>query len=40
MINYLYLLNEKFNTDISIINQDVLEVSEDKISNEKLTVFR
>ena len=33
------LLNEKFNTDISIINEDVLEVSEDKISNEKLIVF-
>ena len=33
------LLKEKFNNKITIINNDVLQVSEDKISNEKLIVF-
>ncbi len=33
------LLNEKFNDEINIINDDVLTISEDKISKEKLTVF-
>ena len=33
------LLREKFNNEITIINDDILKVSEDKISNEKLTVF-
>jgi 16S rRNA (adenine1518-N6/adenine1519-N6)-dimethyltransferase len=33
------LLNEKFNDQINIINEDVLNVSTDKISKEKLTVF-
>ena len=33
------LLKEKFNNEINIINEDVLKISEDKISNEKLTVF-
>jgi len=33
------LLQEKFNNEISIINDDVLTISEDKISKEKLTVF-
>ena len=33
------LLQDKFNNEIIIINDDVLKVSEDKISNEKLTVF-
>ena len=33
------LLKERFNDEISIINDDVLRVSEDKISDEKLTVF-
>jgi len=33
------LLKEKFNNDISIINDDVLKISENNISNEKLTVF-
>ena len=33
------LLNEKFNDEINIINDDILEISEDKISKEKLTVF-
>ena len=33
------LLEEKFNNQIKIINEDVLNVSEDKISNQKLTVF-
>ena len=33
------MLNEKFGSEISIINDDVLKVSEKKISNEKLTVF-
>jgi len=33
------LLHEKFNKEINIINEDVLTVSEDKISKDKLTVF-
>jgi len=33
------LLEEKFNNEISIINEDVLKISENKISNDKLTVF-
>ncbi len=33
------LLKDKFNDEISIINDDVLKISENKISNEKLTVF-
>jgi len=32
-------LNKKFNDEINIINDDVLKVSENKISKEKLTVF-
>ena len=33
------LLKEKFNDEINIINEDVLRVPENNISNEKLTVF-
>tara|TARA_B100000767_G_scaffold237318_1_gene231473 strand:+ start:541 stop:1329 length:789 start_codon:yes stop_codon:yes gene_type:complete len=33
------LLREKFNNEITIINDDVLKLSEDKISKERLTVF-
>ena len=33
------LLDEKFSTKINIINDDVLKVSENKLSKEKLTVF-
>ena len=33
------LLQDKFANEITIINNDVLKISEDKISNEKLTVF-
>ena len=33
------LLREKFNNEINIINSDILEVDEIKISKEKLTVF-
>ena len=33
------LLNEKFNTEINIINNDILKIFEDEISKEKLTVF-
>ena len=33
------LLEDKFLNEITIINDDVLKISEDKISNEKLTVF-
>ena len=33
------LLQNKFNNEITIINDDVLKIVEDKISNEKLTVF-
>ena len=34
-----FLLNEKFDSKINIINKDVLEISENNISKEKLTVF-
>ena len=33
------LLKDKFSDEITIINEDILKISEDKISNEKLTVF-
>jgi 16S rRNA (adenine1518-N6/adenine1519-N6)-dimethyltransferase len=33
------LLQDKFANEITIINDDVLKISEDKISSEKLTVF-
>ena len=33
------LLKEKFDTEIEIINNDILKVSEDKISAQKLSVF-
>ena len=33
------LLKEKFNDNITIINDDILKISEDKISDKKLTVF-
>ena len=33
------LLADKFTNEITIINDDVLNISEDKISSEKLTVF-
>ena len=33
------LLKDKFSDEITIINEDVLKISENKISNEKLTVF-
>ena len=33
------LLKEKFNNDITVINDDVLKISEETISNEKLVVF-
>ncbi len=33
------LLKDKFSDEITIINEDVLKISEDKISTEKLTVF-
>jgi 16S rRNA (adenine1518-N6/adenine1519-N6)-dimethyltransferase len=33
------LLKDKFSNEINIINDDVLKISEDKISTEKLTVF-
>ena len=33
------LLQDKFTNEIMIINDDVLQISEDKISSEKLTVF-
>ena len=33
------ILKEKFDSEITIINGDVLKISEDKISNEKLIVF-
>ena len=33
------LLKDKFPNEIKIINDDVLKISEDKISSEKLTVF-
>jgi 16S rRNA (adenine1518-N6/adenine1519-N6)-dimethyltransferase len=37
--NLSLLLKEKFNDKIEIINDDVLKIFEDKISNQKLTVF-
>ena len=33
------LLKEKFDTEIEIINNDILKISENKISNQKLSVF-
>jgi 16S rRNA (adenine1518-N6/adenine1519-N6)-dimethyltransferase len=33
------LLKEKFDNDIEIINDDILKISEDKISDQKLSVF-
>jgi len=33
------LLKEKFDTEIEIINDDILKISEDKISDQKLSVF-
>ncbi len=33
------LLKDKFTNEITIINDDILKISEDKISSEKLTVF-
>jgi len=33
------LLKDKFPNEINIINDDILKISEDKISSEKLTVF-
>ena len=33
------LLKEKFDTEIKIINDDILKISEDKISDQKLSVF-
>ena len=33
------VLKEKFDNEIEIINDDILKVSEDKISNQKLSVF-
>jgi len=33
------ILKEKFDTEIEIINDDILKVSEDKISDQKLSVF-
>jgi 16S rRNA (adenine1518-N6/adenine1519-N6)-dimethyltransferase len=33
------LLKEKFDNEIEIINDDILKISEDKISDQKLTVF-
>ncbi|MDA9085144.1 16S rRNA (adenine(1518)-N(6)/adenine(1519)-N(6))-dimethyltransferase RsmA [Candidatus Pelagibacter sp.] len=37
--NLSSLLTEKFNNEITIINDDILKISENKISDEKLTVF-
>ena len=37
--NLALLLKDKFNNDIEIINNDVLKISEDKISNKRLIVF-
>tara|TARA_B100000780_G_scaffold24747_1_gene15756 strand:+ start:625 stop:1413 length:789 start_codon:yes stop_codon:yes gene_type:complete len=37
--NLAILLKEKFNDEINIINDDVLKISENDISNEKLIVF-
>ena len=33
------MLKEKFDNEIEIINDDILKISEDKISNQKLVVF-
>ena len=33
------LLKDKFSNEITIINEDILKIPENKISNEKLTVF-
>ena len=33
------LLSDKFTNEITIINDDILKISEDKISNQKLIVF-
>ena len=33
------ILKEKFDNEIEIINDDILKISEDKISNQKLSVF-
>jgi 16S rRNA (adenine1518-N6/adenine1519-N6)-dimethyltransferase len=33
------LLQEKFNNEIKVINKDILKISENEISNERLTVF-
>ncbi|MBD1157151.1 ribosomal RNA small subunit methyltransferase A [Pelagibacterales bacterium SAG-MED20] len=37
--NLATLLDQKFNNELNIINEDVLKISENKISKEKLTVF-
>ena len=37
--NLAILLKEKFDAEIEIINDDILKVSEDKISDQKLSVF-
>jgi len=37
--NLALILKDKFSDEITIINEDVLKISEDKISNERLTVF-
>jgi len=37
--NLSLLLKEKFNTQIYVVNEDILKISENKISKEKLTVF-
>ena len=37
--NLSLLLHKKFNNEINIINEDILSVTEDKISEENLTVF-
>jgi 16S rRNA (adenine1518-N6/adenine1519-N6)-dimethyltransferase len=37
--NLAVLLKEKFDTEIEIINDDILKVAEDKISDQKLSVF-
>ena len=37
--NLSVLLKEKFDNEIEIINDDILKISEDKISDQKLSVF-
>jgi len=37
--NLAIILREKFDNEIEIINDDILKISEDKISNQKLSVF-